>query len=865
MYPPKLLFKAFPEGKPSSLSLEQSCSRESLKRCGITGLTLKPHSAEGHFFTAPHSQLEPGAAGRYQLAPGADEGLKLGWSFSGSQHIRSADIELYTRSSSPSEPFWRRILHWKNAETRKDSGECPFDGVLSSGVRDEGGLEILDVAVNVSKEMFPAGCLSVEHAPYLLKMTIAPEPDVAVEVGSAWIYLDVVAAEIRLSLGDENMLRSSPEGDKERAILREMREMGSFPANEESLAKVLLPSNIFSTNTDEWHELNQDVPFERYKAAWGNGPELPLFAEFLVRDSKGNAVSAPRAVAGSQLLWDWSEPLSPPLKLNGGRTAEGDEAHINDYLERYTKGKAPSSAFSKGNNCHADHGGKGGSSDALDRVLSLVSHESRSGFPFEVRSPANRTWAAISRIQGEGPHAGKTGVIFQPSRMAGDSYRVSACWCYDSEGTGVGLLDDTQEDIPVTLRGTSGTFQVWRQLHLVQYVDQALRPLQVVTSAPSLQTSTSGKTPKEEFDELDKMLKAAFGEGGFSYEDWLPRWLKTGKDQDLILGELELDNAMGKAQRLRDLHNQQQLESDQSLQPSLPSAKTPEPAWKREFDRLSRRYAHAFIDLKCFFQEPTSIQGFHQKVITAVQRLGSDVISAAVKLDDERWLKGAYVLHFRSYSDFKKEYLKGSGGRSLKDLEQYFSGNGPKERQRCGPGTSDQELCELYEGSNKGWAQWVLERVVEEDLSGAAEGIYIFDLPGCCCRDHEENGEPLQVTILGFAMLFPSTKGKVAVFANLCSVEDYDDARRKSGAEKDVELSMGVTAAHELGHSLFLAHAPLAADDRPENKSHTAGVEPDFHHSEMLTCLMGYHANNQYFCGLCLLRLRGWSRQKLKS
>ncbi|PTL82946.1 hypothetical protein [Vitiosangium sp. GDMCC 1.1324] len=865
MYPPKLLFEDFHEGSPSSLSLEQSCPRESVKRCGITGLSLKPHSAEAHCFTAAHPQLEPGAAGRYQLAPGAEEGLKLGWSFSGSTHIRSAVLELYTRSSSPSEPFWKRTLSWKSVEARKDSGECPFDGALSGGVRSEGGLEILDVAVNVSKEMFPAGYLSVEHAPYLLKMTLSPEPDAAVEVGSAWIYLDVVAAEIRLSLGDEDVLRTSPEGDKDRAVTREMREAGSFPADGKSLAKVLLPSNVFSTNTDEWHELSQDVPFERYKAVWGNGPELPLFAELLVRDSRGDAVFAPRAVAGSQLLWDWSEPLLPPLNLNGGRTAEDDEVLINEYLARYTKGKEASTVFSKGNNCHIDHGGKGSSSDAPDRVLSLVSRESRSGFPFDVRSPSNRTWAAISRIQGEGSHVGKTGVIFQPSRMAGDSYRVSACWHYDGAGTGVSQLDDTQEDLQVTLRGTTGTFQVWRQLHLVQYFVQESPALQVVTSAPSLQTSTSSRPPKEEFDELDSALKEAFDESGFGphYKDWRPRWLKTGKDPEFILGELALEDATGMAKRFRTLH--QQLESDQNPLPSISSATTSEPAWKREFDRLSRRYAHAFIDLKCLFQKPTSIQDFHKKVIATVRKLNSDVLSAAVKLDDERWLKGAYVLHFRSYSEFKKEYLKESGGRSLENLLSYFSEHGPTERQRRMRIASEEVLCELYEASNKGWAQWVLETVVEEELTGAAEGVYLLDLPGCCRRDREESGEPLEVTLLGYAMLFPSLMGKVAVFANLCSAEDYDDAKRKSGAKKDVEQSMGVTAAHELGHSLFLAHAPLAADDRPENSGHTAGVEPDFHHSAMLTCLMGYHPNNQYFCGLCLLRLRGWSRQKLKS
>ena len=48
------------------------------------------------------------------------------------------------------------------------------------------------------------------------------------------------------------------------------------------------------------------------------------------------------------------------------------------------------------------------------------------GFPFTVVKPAVRKWAAYSEPARAGGHAGKTGVIFRPSRIAGDAYEIRA-------------------------------------------------------------------------------------------------------------------------------------------------------------------------------------------------------------------------------------------------------------------------------------------------------------------------------------------------------------------------------------------------------------------------------------------------------
>lgn len=61
------------------------------------------------------------------------------------------------------------------------------------------------------------------------------------------------------------------------------------------------------------------------------------------------------------------------------------------------------------------------------------------------------------------------------------------------------------------------------------------------------------------------------------------------------------------------------------------------------------------------------------------------------------------------------------------------------------------------------------------------------------------------------------------------------------------------TLAHELGHCLFLPHAL-----GPHGGSQPAGAYRRYHDREDQSCMMSYVYDKPGFCGLCLLRLRGW-------
>ena len=67
-----------------------------------------------------------------------------------------------------------------------------------------------------------------------------------------------------------------------------------------------------------------------------------------------------------------------------------------------------------------------------------------------------------------------------------------------------------------------------------------------------------------------------------------------------------------------------------------------------------------------------------------------------------------------------------------------------------------------------------------------------------------------------------------------------------------------VTFIHEAGHHLFLPHARYPLNDVP------GGALPDRHDDDDDKCTMSYNDPTRGFCGLCQLRMRGWSSVNLK-
>jgi hypothetical protein len=90
------------------------------------------------------------------------------------------------------------------------------------------------------------------------------------------------------------------------------------------------------------------------------------------------------------------------------------------------------------------------------------------------------------------------------------------------------------------------------------------------------------------------------------------------------------------------------------------------------------------------------------------------------------------------------------------------------------------------------------------------------------------------------------------------------DIPKKSGRNKAAFLMFaagqsGSTLIHEIGHHLFLAHAPghYTPGEQP------GGYQPNAH-DEGEFCVMSYHSSEpNVFCGLCQLKLMGWDYAKI--
>lgn len=67
------------------------------------------------------------------------------------------------------------------------------------------------------------------------------------------------------------------------------------------------------------------------------------------------------------------------------------------------------------------------------------------------------------------------------------------------------------------------------------------------------------------------------------------------------------------------------------------------------------------------------------------------------------------------------------------------------------------------------------------------------------------------------------------------------------------------TTGHEIGHDLFLPHAPRLRSDGTVISA-GGGITPDAHDGNEMRCLMSYARPRPGFCGLCVLRLAGWDR-----
>jgi len=590
-------------------------------------------------------------------------------------------------------------------------------------------------------DRFPDGFVTAWHSPYKLKLTIAG--DVPARRQTAWTYFHVLVADLILEMGNREVLASQKDRDVcDDADTEALH--GALPAPNEK-RKVFLLSNIFKTDQDQ---MAAEVAFSAYEAAWDGGPKIPVFAQVKVKHSDNRSVDAPKALGHVKFLWDWEDvreeargaPMPYPASVRSFLT----EALDFDRLITQPPG----------DNCHTDRGGKRGRSGpplfppqaGYDPADALRPGE----FPFTVEACTRRTWAALSTAWTRGALAGKTGVLFQPSRLAGDAYKLSVYYVYDPTPDDAAVPLDVMTPPPLDspIHKSTGTFEIWRKVYLARYVRKSggIDPFDVPTVQRYFEPA---------------FVRLADRSGGVT-------------NMDPVLYN----------QRLRDRINR------------LPI--------------ITRRAFGAEVD---------------------------------------HYAKGSYAFWNRSFS----EYV---------------------EAIRVEENLADRAAALNWLPANLRTTA-AYEQMVTSHIHGLVEGSF----SGFVSRDEG-------ITIIQFEWACPLAM--LAVFGNISALDglaadlglsasaggDHVTDRcgiflfvpralhggyRRGGSDHS---TLEQTVAHEIGHQMLLAHAPFAAEGRPPPD----GAVVAMHDIAWRFCMMGYaHEQVQHFCGLCLLRLRGWKTSQMSN
>jgi hypothetical protein len=400
---------------------------------------------------------------RFCFATGKEENPQICWKITGELDGTKGKLELFTKK----ELIWSYKLDSK---------------ALATGTLDE---------KQATKDFFDKH-LSVLNSPYKLKLSLEGE-SVGKDMEVAWTYIDVLVDRIELYYGDAKFLPDSKNDVRTREellILRGLKEIEpGEPSKDVATSKLLkedtsapkklvdekplnleLRSNIFYQGTGEW---DNGTAFKKYKDLWGDGPRIPIFADVYIRNAKGESTIAPKACEGLRILWDWEDPC-----LEKERGTSTEEFLNWAFNKKNPEGKKRvSNDFPRSTNCHKDFGGKiGDSATPVFPLYDGCDGEVEDGvFPFAVEPVSNRKWAVLSTVfTGEDENcAGRTGVVFQPSRIAGDTYRVRAYLFLDEDSdfehaiSGDEIWEQAEvADLP---RKTSGIIEVWRRVDILRY------------------------------------------------------------------------------------------------------------------------------------------------------------------------------------------------------------------------------------------------------------------------------------------------------------------------------------------------------------------------------------------------------------
>lgn len=821
----------------------------------------------------------------FAFAPGVDD-ARVGWDLSIPFDVTSMKVELLRRDGKAV-----KLLHPEYGAN--DLGfltECPAEKPWKMN-----GTIGFDYFVAIDDPDFPMGLPTVEHSPYRLKVTITSK-----EAGYplvAWTYFHVLVEQLELSwVDDPRLVLPLAKADRAKHLetykrLKDAKNAlkGQVPTGDEA-AQVLLDANLFYQGDSDLTGKNNAF-FKRLHALWGDGPQVPLLVRPKVRSAAGEAVDAPGAIGKVRYLWDWVDRTGDDQEVAplGEPKAEDTEAKVQNFVSLVQALEMEESDDAPGGwSCHVSRGGKRGAGAApvfppqagAEPADALPDPgDGAATFPFKVTACADRKWAAISEGWAKGALAGASGVIFQPSRMAGDAYSVNVLLIAGEDADAVQGARDV-ESYPPALVAKSGRFVVWHQVRMVKHlkvgtvksVDMAKVKSEFARTYVHLDYD-----PKDVVDATQRLKEVLQDVYGGALRERLPEYVQdalptasTGSKEGLVefreyavfkeAWQKRHNGVSSAYAESRKLKNPKTQSGDE--RPSWfvrgTSGRHPflEP-WPVEFERVEldvdgkvdvefvdpfgREHSDEYENKKrkytVQFETGKRVIKAKNKELTAEQLRMLAVIYTAASTDPDTGNEAVYdparhqpikvKLTGKTTKEGNKERLTNLEAAIRDIVEQRW--HHCSETQDSFPKVKDGELTgqscnqRTYESAAAyEWVWQVLELATFEAFD-AGPGLYFLQLGEKACQ-------------------FRGPKGK-ALYG-----DDQDRIIANIGAD-----AAEPTFKHEIGHARFVNHTYVSQKTSDPLRLHQADA--------CAGCIMIAVGTRpeMVFCGVCRLRMRGWS------
>ena len=833
------------------------------------------HSHQQYSSPLDVHKLGPGADStfdHFHFVPGVDP-VAIRWKVEQIPKVQKIRFELWTVTKTNG-PIWTM---------EKAGGEAI---TLLQGPHNDGKGELdwslVTIPINAA---FPEGVANVANAPYQLRLTVTCAETGAVT--TAWTYFDILVHTIELHWGPKAwipgnaianvsaLLQARTTADELRLLKRLKGQVQ--PADPKvtlitpgPLTELRLPSTMAGyIHFDEWFGFAKDFAYLRHRARWGDGPRIPIKAIVYLKRVDGTKLDpavggatwnqAGAALGPTKLLWDWHDrPLNDRTPDEQRLWTDSGDFVLTALTYKLNQGDEPPDC----RNCHFERGGKRGSPQRI-----FPNQNGAGSVPFVVAQCADRKWAAFSTCMTQGLNACKTGVLFNPSRMAKDSYKITVMLANQ-------LTPDRAKPV---LDVTTPNDQLLLQHPGLPMAETPMLEVRRQVNARYIRKGT--------YTPIDlNLIRTSYEVAGIHIE-WLNQvdltftgqWTKAEYDQYLAdaiaMNGQHFSNAQNLGCRFTNPNGRYGVQTNRYQQIQTLAGRTMQGA------NLLAAYDHWFgvpVGILPLPGQPSDTCFAFPTREVVVEPFKDQAIAA-------------YIAKPRTFNGVLKKWNRlvhqNPAANAATLRLQLYNWLSASKRQKV-----DASAAQLYNAA--GWTafnqlnpnKWAVSNYLHTDGSvdllaemhqlkiaaDAYEGVTFFHYINILRTVDAAGNEPpagggppvgRYYDLGGVAKV--DTSFDLGLKSTFFVWDHPNDGRRGQSKVPAIPMMDGnVTAVHEFGHNLHLTH-PFGTDGAWNRDMHdkNPAERPDGNDAPGPAdqCVMNYHDQDSELCGVCRLRLRGWA------